>query len=188
MKIANVEKLVGNLHEKKKASLKPCTDINTELRKMQKMVLEKIFSSRRILQFWKKLLRLRGNIEISIFQQRKREDLFCIRAKLWCNKLFFRKCISNRNKKTRMLMNKPVYWDLLILEITTKPKLRETKVWRKSEMKVNGHRQLCSLHKNRRHLHRYCRRCWKKIWHFRLLVRQAMTKSKKYKSNWINEK
>ena len=91
MKIANVEKLVGNLHEKKKASLKPCTDINTELRKMQKMVLEKIFSSRRILQFWKKLLRLRGNIEISIFSTTEARRFILYQSQTMMQQIIFQK-------------------------------------------------------------------------------------------------
>ena len=49
---------------------------------------------------------------------RKKKKLFSIRTKLSYYKLFYRKFISNRNKKTEILMNKPVCLGLSILELS----------------------------------------------------------------------
>ena len=32
---------------------------------------------------------------------------------------------------------------------------------------LHGYRQLCSLRKNRSHLHRHCKKYWNKIWYFK---------------------
>ena len=36
---------------------------------------------------------------------------------------------------------------------------------------LHGYRQFYILHKNRRHLNRYCKRCWNKIWYFKTRIR-----------------
>ena len=36
---------------------------------------------------------------------------------------------------------------------------------------LHGCKQLDSLHKIRRHLSKYCKRCWKKTWYFKLWIR-----------------
>ena len=38
----------------------------------------------------------------------------------------------------------------------------------KSKIILHGYRKLYSLHKNRKHLRRYNKRCSKKIWYFKL--------------------
>ena len=43
------------------------------------------------------------------------KELLGIKTKLWYNKIFFRKFISYRYEKTRILMNKPVCLGLSIL-------------------------------------------------------------------------
>ena len=47
-----------------------------------------------------------------------KKELFSIRTKLSQYKVFHRISISNRNVKTEMLMNKPVYLGLSILELS----------------------------------------------------------------------
>ena len=50
---------------------------------------------------------------------RKKRKLFGVRTKLSYYKVFHRKCISNRNKKkTEILINKPLYLGLSILELS----------------------------------------------------------------------
>ena len=44
--------------------------------------------------------------------------LFNIGTKLSHHEFFYRKCISNRNEKTQILMNKPVYLGLSILDLS----------------------------------------------------------------------
>ena len=51
-------------------------------------------------------------IEILHLSQQIEENVFGVRTKLPYYKLFHRKCISNRNEKTEILMNKPVHLGL----------------------------------------------------------------------------
>ena len=44
-----------------------------------------------------------------------------------------------------------------------------------------GYRQLHSSCKNRWYLTRYCRRCWKKIWHYNFDLDRSLPKGKKKK-------
>ena len=48
---------------------------------------------------------------------RKMKMLIGVRTKLSYFKVFHRKFISNRNEKNRVLMNKPVYLELSVLEL-----------------------------------------------------------------------
>ena len=47
-----------------------------------------------------------------VTHNRKKKELFCIRTKLSYYKVFHIKFISNRNEKTEILKNKPVYLGL----------------------------------------------------------------------------
>ena len=38
-------------------------------------------------------------------------------------------------------------------------------------MMLHGYRQFHILHRNRRHLNSYCKRCWNKIWYFKTWIR-----------------
>ena len=50
--------------------------------------------------------------------QQKEEELFGVRNKFSYYKVFNKKCISDRNEITEILMIKPVYFEFLILELS----------------------------------------------------------------------
>ena len=61
-------------------------------------------------------------------------------------------------------MNKPVYLSVAILKLSkivtlVLVGLCETEILRKIKTILYGNRQLFSIHKNRRHLGRHCKRC-----------------------------
>ena len=74
-------------------------------------------------------------------------------------------------------MNKPVCFNQPILETSKIVSFgmiignQNMEKKKKSEIMLRGYRQLYSLHKSRRHLRRYCKRCWNKIWYFKLRIR-----------------
>ena len=55
---------------------------------------------------------------LNLSQQKGEKKLISIRTKLSYYKIFHRKCISNKNEKTQILMNKPVYLGLSILNLS----------------------------------------------------------------------
>ena len=55
---------------------------------------------------------------LNLSQQKGEKKLISIRNKLSYYKIFHRKCISNKNEKTQILMNKPVYLGLSILNLS----------------------------------------------------------------------
>ena len=82
-----------------------------DLRKEDKNYFEKYF------------LKLMNNAVFRKFMENVRKrmaymKIFEIRIKLSYNKFFFWKSISSRNEKTQICMNKPVYLELSILELT----------------------------------------------------------------------
>ena len=60
-----------------KACLEPYIDMNTELKKKQKMILRKTFSSWLIIQFLEKLLKILESIEVLNLYQKKGEETIC---------------------------------------------------------------------------------------------------------------
>ena len=108
--------------------------------------------------------------------QQKEDKLFSIRTKLSYYKVFHRTSISNRNeKKTEILMNKPVYLGLAILELSKILMYEFECDYVKPEYGKKA--KLCQfycMHKNRLYLQRYCRRCWNKIWDLKLWIRKAV--------------
>ena len=77
-------------------------------------------------------------------------------------------------RKTQMLINNPVYLGLSILDLN-KTVIYEffydylkPKIWWKLKTLLCEYRQFPPLHKSRRYLERYCRRCWNKTWYFQL--------------------
>ena len=64
------------------------------------------------MRFSEKLWKMWKNIEILKLSQQKEEKI----TKLSFNKIFHRIFIGNRNEKTQILMNKPVYLGLSILD------------------------------------------------------------------------
>ena len=113
--------------------------------------------------FGKTMEILRNHRDIKLITIAGKRELFSFGTKLSCNKNLFRKFIRHRNKK--ILMKTPVYSGLSILIMSKTVAwvlvwLCEIKIWRKSQIMLHGNRLLCILHKNRRNLCRYCKRCW----------------------------
>ena len=68
--------------------------------------------------FGKTMENVRKHRDIKTYSNRKEKKLFNIRTKLSLYEIFHRKFISNRNeKKSQILMNKPVYLRLSILDL-----------------------------------------------------------------------
>ena len=63
----------------------------------------------------------------------------------------------------QIIVNKPVCFNQPILEISKIVSfgmiIGNQNMEKKSEIMLRGYRQLYSLHKSRRHLRRYCKRC-----------------------------
>ena len=59
-----------------------------------------------------------GNIKVLNLRYRKKDELISIRAKLSYCKMFHRIPISQGNEKTQILMNKPVYLGISLLELS----------------------------------------------------------------------
>ena len=66
--------------------------------------------------FGKTMENLRKYRDIKL--QNIKKKLFSVTTKLSCYKVFHRKYISDRNEKTEILFNKPVYLGLSILELS----------------------------------------------------------------------
>ena len=76
-------------------------------------------------------------------------------------------------KKTQILINKPVYLGLSILDMSQTVMyefwydyVKQTKSWK--------YKTLLYGCKNRKYLKRYFRRCWHKIWHLKFWIRQTI--------------
>ena len=74
-------------------------------------------------------------------------------------------------RKTQILMNKPVYLGLLVLDLS-ETVMDEfwydyVKLWWKCKTLLYGYRQLHCSCKTKIYLGRYCKRCWNKAWHLK---------------------
>ena len=58
-----------------------------------------------------------GNIEILNLSQQKEEDTIWCQNQIFNYKVFHRKFISNKNEKIEIIINKPVYYGISILEL-----------------------------------------------------------------------
>ena len=72
------------------AWLKPYINLNTDLKKKQKMILKNIFLSWWIMQFLKKLCKMLENIEILNLSQQKQETIWCQ------NQIIILQCFSQK--------------------------------------------------------------------------------------------
>ena len=101
-------------------------------------------------------------------------------------------------RKTQMLINNPVYLGLSILDLN-KTVIYEffydylkPKIWWKLKTLLCEYRQFPPLHKSRRYLERYCRRCWNKTWYFQLwtgpLPKEKNKKLIGFKNDDLNRK
>ena len=66
----------------------------------------------------KTIANVRKHRDIKLVTPERKKKLFGVRTNLSYHKVFHWKLISNRNKKTQILMNKSVYSELLILELS----------------------------------------------------------------------
>ena len=57
----------------------------------------------------------------------------------------------------------------------------KTKIWWKNKIMSYGHRHLYCIHKNRWYLSKHCRKCWNKVWFFKLWIDRPLPKEKNKK-------
>ena len=108
---------------KKKAWLKPYIDMNTNLDKKQKIILRETFSSRWIMQFLERLLKCdKKNRNIKLVTTERRR-------KYHTTKYFTENVLAMEMRKTQVIMNKPGYLDLSILDLLILVWLCKTKIW-----------------------------------------------------------
>ena len=105
----------------------------------------------------------------------KEKKLFHIRTKLLYYKVFHRRSITIKMRKTQVLMNKSVYFSLSVLDLS------KTVIMNLSKTLLYGYRQLSCSYKNRWYLQRYCRRWWSKIWHSNFELDRRLPKGKNKK-------
>ena len=146
MKIENFEKLLANLHDKfeyvahirnlkqalnhglvlkkvhklikfnQNAWLKPYIDVNTDLRKEAKNIIEKdFFKLMNNAVFGKTIENVRKHRDIKLVTTETRKNYLVSQRNYHTTKFFHRKFIGNRNEKTEIIMNKPVYLGLSVL-------------------------------------------------------------------------
>ena len=70
------------------------------------------------MQFFKKLWKIKKNIEIFNLSQQEEEEIIQYQNQIIILQISHRKSITNRNEKTEILMNKPVYLELSILKLS----------------------------------------------------------------------
>ena len=101
------------------AWLKPYIDMNTKLRQKAKNNFKKeFFKLRNNAVFGKTMENMRKHRNNKLVTTERTKKLVSIRTKLPYYNVFHRKVISNRNEKTQILMNKPVYLSLSILDLS----------------------------------------------------------------------
>ena len=97
-------------------------------------------------------------------------------------------------KRTHIILNKPVYLGLSILEMSkivmcefgygyVKPKHGELQ----AKLYYMDTYRFIVFMKTKKKLRRYCKRCCNKIWYFELWIWQTITYRKNWKKIWINE-
>ena len=99
------------------AWLKPCIDMNTDLRKKQKMILKNICLSWWIMQDLEKLWKMWENLEILTTTERRRNYLVSA-PNYYATELFTEHLLAIQMKKTEIFKNKPLYLELSILELS----------------------------------------------------------------------
>ena len=141
--------------------------------------------------FWKKLWKMWENIEIHNRQEKK---LFSSRTKLSYYKIFYVKSISNRNGKTQMSMNKPVYLGLSILDLS---KTVMYELWYNYlKQKYGGNVKLCCMDINSFIVHVKTDDIYKdntkdvekRFDTLNYEIDRSLPKEKNEKSNWANER
>ena len=104
------------------AWLKPYIDMNTELRKQAKKDFEtNFFKLMNNAVFGKTMENVRKYRDIKLVTTDKRKNQLVSEPNYYTTKLFSENLLPIEMKKTKVLMNKPVYLGLPILEISTVP-------------------------------------------------------------------
>ena len=149
MKIEKFEKLVANLHDKfeyvalirnlkqalnhglvlkkvhklikfnQNAWLKPYIDVNTDLRKEAKNIIEKdFFKLMNNIVFGKTIENVRKHRDIKLVTTETRRNYLVSQRNYHTTKLFTENVLAIEMKKTEIIMNKPVYLGLSILGLS----------------------------------------------------------------------
>ena len=146
--------------------LKLYIDTNTELRKNGKHdFANDFFNLMNSAVFGKTMENMRKHRCIKLVTTETTRNYLVSEPNYHTIKNFTDNLVAIEMKRTWILMNKPVYIGLLILEISNiamyefwydykKPKIRIEK----SKIMLHGHKRLYTLRKNRRHLRRHCKR------------------------------
>ena len=104
------------------AWLKPYIDMNTELRKQAKKDFEtNFFKLMNNAVFGKTMENVRKYRDIKLITTDKRKNQLVSEPNYYTTKLFSENLLPIEMKKTKVLMNKPVYLGLPILEISKAP-------------------------------------------------------------------
>ena len=98
--------------------LKPNIDMNTDLKKTKNDFKKDFFQLMSNAFFRKNMENVRKHKDIKLVKTEKKKKLIGVRTKLSHYKVFHRISVSNRNKKMEILINKPVYLILSILELS----------------------------------------------------------------------
>ena len=115
----------------------------------------------------------------------RKKVLFSIRTKLSYYKVFDRTVISHRNEKKQIVIDKTVYLEFPIL------KLSKILMYDFLRHYVKAKISLYMIFTKADDIYKDCRRCWNKIWHFKLWIRMQFhsgTIAKRKKNNWFNER
>ena len=112
-----------NVHRKTRfnqnASLKPSIGINTDLRKKAKKNLKKIFFNLMNNAVFRKTMENMRKYRYQTCHNRKKKKLFGVRTKLSYYNVFHRiSILAIEMKLTQILINKPVYLGLSVLELS----------------------------------------------------------------------
>ena len=148
MKIEKVKKLAANLHDKteyvihiknlnqvlnhglvlkkvhrvikfnQNAWLKPYIDMNRDLRKKTKNDFEKYFFKMNNVVFGKTVENVRKHRDIKLVTTKRRKNYSVSEPNYHTTKFFTEHLLAIKIEKTEILMNKPVYLGLSILELS----------------------------------------------------------------------
>ena len=115
--------VLKNVHRKirfnQNASLKPSIGINTDLRKKAKKILKNIFFNLMNNAAFRKTMENMRKYRYQTCHNRKKKKLFGVRTKLSYYKVFHRiSILAIEMKLTQILINKPVYLGLSVLELS----------------------------------------------------------------------
>ena len=115
--------------------------------------------------FGKAIKNMKRHRDIKLATTEASRNYLVSKPNYYTTKCFPKNLLGIGMKKTKILTNKPVYLGLSVLEIS-KIAMYEfcMIIWNedmeKSKIMLDGYGQLYSLHKNKRHLRRYCKKYW----------------------------